>query len=236
MKNVLIFGASGHGSVALDCMEKEGKYNMVGFMDSYKKKGLQPNGYEILGNEVDLPFVADKYSVEGVFVAIGDNWIRKILVDRIKKILPNIAFISIVHPSATIGRDVQIGIGTVIMPGVVVNANAVIRDFCILNTSSSLGHDGHMESYSSLSPGVITGGSLWMGQHSVLALGARVIENITIGKHSVIGAGSLVVDDVPEFVTAYGSPAQVISQRVAGDSYLAGNKHTSSRLFITSDF
>ena len=38
MLNVIIFGASGHGSVVLDCLEKVGKYNVIGFVNSYKKK------------------------------------------------------------------------------------------------------------------------------------------------------------------------------------------------------
>lgn len=205
-------------------------------MDSYKKKGLFINGYKILGSETDLPYVVETYGIEGIFIAIGDNWIRKILADRISKIVPGLSFISVIHPTASIGKDVQIGKGTVVMPGTIVNANAVIKDFCILNTNATLGHDGYMDSFSSLSPGVITGGNLWLGRCSVLALGAKVIENITIGRHSVIGAGSLVVDNIPEYVMAYGSPSQIISRRTEGDSYLAGRKRTSSRLFITHDF
>ncbi|MGB5171169.1 acetyltransferase [Eudoraea sp.] len=236
MKNIIIFGASGHGSVVLDCIEKEGRYKVVGFMDSYKKKGLIINGYKILGNEFDLPFVIEKYSVTGVFVAVGDNWVRKILIDRITKINPNIRFISVVHPSASIGKDVEIGNGTVIMPGVIVNANTVIKDFCILNTNASLDHDGYMDDFSSLAPGVVIGGNLWLGKFSALSLGCKVVENITVGKHSIVGAASLVSDDVADYVTVYGSPARVISKRAIGDPYLSRSKRASSRLFISNDY
>ena len=41
MQNIIIFGASGHGSVVLDCLEKQNKYNVVGFLDSFKKKGAK---------------------------------------------------------------------------------------------------------------------------------------------------------------------------------------------------
>ncbi len=43
MKNIVIIGASGHGSVILDCIEKENKYNLLGFVDSFKKKGIKQN-------------------------------------------------------------------------------------------------------------------------------------------------------------------------------------------------
>ncbi|MFZ9032311.1 MAG: transferase, partial [Robiginitalea sp.] len=51
MKNVLIFGASGHGSVVLDTLERSREYSPVGFVDSFKEKGTKINGYEVLGTE-----------------------------------------------------------------------------------------------------------------------------------------------------------------------------------------
>ena len=54
MKNVLIFGASGHGSVVLDILEKSKEFRPVGFLDSFIKKGTKKNGYRVLGSELDL--------------------------------------------------------------------------------------------------------------------------------------------------------------------------------------
>lgn len=224
MKNVIIFGASGHGSVVLDCIEQEGKYNMIGFVDSYKKKGRRQNGYEILGNEADLPVLIEKFNIFGIIVAIGDNWTRKTIVDKVSEIAPNLNFISAIHPNATIGKDVVIGTGTVIMPGAIVNANCTVGEFCILNTSCSLDHDGRMEHFSSLAPRVCTGGNLHLGKYSALCLGANVIESITIGEHVVVGAGSLVISDFESYVLVYGSPARVIKPRAIGDKYLSATR------------
>ncbi|TDQ33396.1 acetyltransferase [Zeaxanthinibacter enoshimensis] len=236
MKNVVIFGASGHGSVVLDCIEQQGKYNVVGFVDSFKKKGRKFNGYEILGSENDLPYLKDKFNIKGGIVAIGDNWIRKIMVDKITAILPGFNFITAIHPRTIIGRGVVIGRGTVIMPGTTVNANSIIGDFCILNTNSSLDHDGHMKEYSSLAPMVCTGGNLELGQFSVIGLGTNVIESISIGDHTVIGAGSLLVHSMPGQVVAYGSPARIIRGRVIGEPYLAGSKKSNSYPLFFNDY
>lgn len=224
MHNVIIFGASGHGSVVLDCLEKEGRYNVIGFVDSYKKKGTRINGYQVLGSEFDLPFLMNRFNVFGGIVAIGDNWTRKLIVDRIVKIIPEFNFVNTVHPEAVIGKDVLMGCGSVIMPGAIVNANAVIHDFCIINTNSSLGHDGVMDSYSSLAPSVCSGGNLSLGQFSAVSLGVNIINGIEIGSHTVIGAGALVVDNFGDHVVAYGSPARVIRKRTKGESYLGSSK------------
>lgn len=223
MKNIVIIGASGHGGMLLDCIEKEGCYNVLGFVDSFKEKGTKMNGYEILGSELALPELIDKFNIQGAILAIGNNWTRKDMVEKIYDIAPRLEYISTVHPSAILGKDVNIGKGSVIMPGAIVNANSNIGDFCILNTNSSLGHDGIMKDFSSIASGVCTGGNLLLGRFSAISLGANIIEKISVGEHSVIGAGSLVVKDVDSFSVVYGAPARHIRSRNIEDPYLSGD-------------
>ncbi|MEZ2415757.1 acetyltransferase [Muriicola sp. E247] len=225
MKNVIIFGASGHGSVIMDCIEKEGKYKLIGFLDSIKQKGLRHNGYEILGTEFDLPYIIDKYNIFGGIVAIGDNWVRKQVVDKIKKIAPKFSFIRVIHPQTIIGKNVVIGKGSAIMPGVIINTNSTVGNHCILNTFSSLDHDGYMHDYSSLAPKVTTGGNFSLGRYSAVCLGGQIIENINVGQHSVIGAGSLVLRSVPNNTLCYGVPAKIIKNRKIGDPYLVSSNN-----------
>ncbi|WP_445384153.1 acetyltransferase [Robiginitalea sp. IMCC44478] len=224
LKNIIIFGASGHGSVVLDCLEKDSKYKPLGFIDSYKKKGTKKDGYEVLGSEYDLPYLIEKFNIHGGIVAIGDNWARSRMVRRIKKIVPNFTFVSTTHPSAVIGKGVHISSGTVIMPGVIVNANSHIGPHCILNTKASLDHDGWMGAYSSLAPGCCIGGNFHLGEYSAICLGTNIIENITIEEHSVVGSSSLVLKNFPSFIVAYGRPARIIGNRKKGDPYLSGSK------------
>ncbi|MBM1105897.1 acetyltransferase [Aurantibacter crassamenti] len=232
MKNIVIIGASGHGNVVLDIIENEAKYNVIGFIDTYKEKCRLAIGYEVLGSEEELPYLMDKFNFSEGIIAIGDNWTRKKVVDKISKIVPKFRYISSVHPNAVIGRDVKIGLGTIVMPGAIVNSNANIGNFCILNTNSSLDHDSEIGDYSSLAPRASTGGHVRLGEFSAICLGANIIEGIHIGEHTVIGAGSLVVNNVKSFVMAYGSPSQVIRERAIGDPYLSKGKDAKSELVV----
>ena len=220
MKNVLIFGASGHGSVVLDILEKSEEFQPVGFVDSFIKKGTKKNGYEVLGSEFDLRHILEKHNVYGGIVAVGDNWVRRRLVRLIQRLVPQFIFINAIHPSAILGKNLLLGSGTAIMPGVVVNSNSTIGDHCILNTRASMDHDGVLSHFSSLAPGVCCGGNLLLGTGAAISLGTMVVENIGIGDWSVVGAGSLVLNQIPESVLAYGSPARIIRTRRAGEPYL----------------
>ena len=233
MENVVIIGASGHGGMLADCIEKEGVSTILGFIDSFKEKGTLVHGYTILGNEEDLPFLIQKHNIHGAILGIGNNWIRKEMVDRIDTIAPNLEFISTIHPSVVIGKNVQIGRGSALLPGAIVNANAEVGEFCILNTNSSLGHDGKMEDFSSMASGVCTGGDLWLGKFSAVSLGAKIIEGIIIGEHVVIGAGALVMNNISSYLVAYGSPARFIRSRTANDPYLSGDKLLSRKALLS---
>ncbi|MGY8914760.1 MAG: NeuD/PglB/VioB family sugar acetyltransferase, partial [Flavobacteriales bacterium] len=197
MQKIVIFGASGHGGVVLDCLLKEGVFDCIGFLDSYKKSGNFFSGYEILGDENALPAIMCKYEVSGIVVAIGDNWTRRCVVQKIQKLVPHLEFISTVHPSAAISREVILGKGSVVLAGVKISSNASVGNHCILNTNSILEHDSIMHDYSSLAPMVCVGGTFHLGENSAICIGAVCVENITSGKHSVIGAGSLVLADIP---------------------------------------
>ncbi len=228
MKNIVIIGASGHGGMVLDCINKGGRYKVIGFIDSFKKKGTNHCGLEVLGNENDLPELMKKLDITGAIFAIGNNWIRSIMALKVAEIAPELEMISAIHPSVIIGENVQIGKGSVIMPGAIVNSNANIGNHCIINTNASVGHDGNMGDFSSIASGVCTGGNFSLGTYSVISLGANVIENINIREHSVVGAGSLVVNDVEPYTVVYGSPARFIRERKEKDPYLSGDKKPSA--------
>ncbi len=106
------------------------------------------------------------------------------------------------------------------MPGVVVNCNVRIGEFCILNTNSSLDHDTTIGNYVSFAPKSCTGGGAAVGDYSAICLGTNVIDRITIGEHTVIGAGSTVLHNQPSHIVAYGTPARKINDRRPGDRYL----------------
>ena len=158
IRKIVIVGSSGHARVAVDIAERDPALRIVGMIDSYRKAGESELGYEILGSEENLPRLVRETGIEAGFIAIGDNWQRHLMAERIWRLLPGFEFVTLVHPSANIGREVRIARGSVLMAGATVNVGTDIGEFCILNTGSSIDHDSSMGAFSSLGPGAVTGG------------------------------------------------------------------------------
>jgi sugar O-acyltransferase (sialic acid O-acetyltransferase NeuD family) len=191
----------------------------VGLIDSFKAQKISLMGYEVLGQEDSLQELVATKQISGGFIAIGHNWIRHRMAERIRELVPEFEFVNAIHPSASIAREVVLGCGIAIMAGVSVNPGTRIGDFCFLNTNCSVDHDNTLGEFSCLQPNAATGGNVRVGAFSAISMGANVIHGMTVGSHTVIGAGATVLTDIPESVVAYGTPCRVIRRREPEDSY-----------------
>jgi sugar O-acyltransferase (sialic acid O-acetyltransferase NeuD family) len=220
MEKILIVGSSGHAKVVIDIVQRDGRYVIAGLIDSVRAIGEQTLGCRVLGREEDLPRLADTNAVSGLLVAVGDNFLRAMVVARASKLCPTLSFPAAIHPRANIATDVSIGEGSVIMANAIANPGCTVGRFCILNTNSSLDHDSIMDDFSSLAPAAATGGNCRIGSYSAVSIGAVLAHKVCIGEHTVIGAGATVLEDIGAFQVAYGAPAKAIRARQAGDKYL----------------
>jgi len=210
IEKILIVGSSGHAKVIIDIFEKKNNCEIIGLIDSFKSLNENTFEYKVMGKEEDLPSILSNTPDCKIFVAIGDNKTRGEVVNKIKGILPSIEFISAVHPSAQIGKNVKIGQGVAIMAGTIINSDCVIEDFSIVNTKASIDHDSKMLEFSSVGPNVTTGGNVNIGKYSMVGISATISNGISIGDHAIIGAGSLLIKDCKDHMIMYGSPAKEI--------------------------
>jgi sugar O-acyltransferase (sialic acid O-acetyltransferase NeuD family) len=217
MDDMLIYGAGGHAKVIIDIIEKSGQYSIAGLIDDTVNNRTSFYGYPVFTNFKDLY----ERGVARGLIAIGDNWKRSQVVNKIYLEAPDFVYVKAVHSSAEIGKNCLIEAGTVIMAGSCINVDTNIGNHCIINTKVSLDHDNLIESFASVAPGVTTGGNVRISSFSHIGLGASIVEKIQIGEHTVIGAGSVVTRNIPSYVVAYGSPCKVIRNRDKGSLYLA---------------
>lgn len=209
MEKIILIGDSGHAKVIEDCIGSQGgnviaklddRYNDK-FFDKHLVKGPIALIYELLTDEVK------------VIISIGSNNIRKSMVERLS--IASEKYAIIIHRLAIVSSTVKVGHGTVLMPGVVVNADAIIGCHTIINSNSVVEHDCVVEDFTHISPGVILTGNVKVGQGSHVGAGSTVIPGIEIGSRTTIGAGSTVISNIESNVTAVGIPAKVIKRKKA---------------------
>jgi sugar O-acyltransferase (sialic acid O-acetyltransferase NeuD family) len=220
MKNIILIGGGNQAHYTIDIIEKEGKYNIIGIIDSIHEIDSDRFGYKILGRQENISQLIKKYNIEGGVISIGDNWGRYHVYNQILELAPTFKFVNAIHPSVIIGNNVKLGIGIVAMAGCIFNPKSTIGDFTFFATGAQIEHDCQIGDFSSISAGSITGGHVKLGKFSAITLGVTVVDRLEIGENTVIGSGSLVTKSLPDNVLAYGSPAKIIRNRIKGEKFL----------------
>jgi len=220
MKNIILIGGGNQAHYTIDIIEKEGKYNIVGIIDSIHEVGSDRFGYKILGRQENVSQLIEEYNIEGGVISIGDNWSRYYVYNQIKTLFPNFQFVNAIHPSVVIGNNVKLGVGIVAMAGCIFNPKSQIGNFTFFATGAQIEHDCQIGDFASISAGSVTGGYVKLGKFSAITLGVTVVDRLEIGENTVVGSGSLVTKSLPDNVLAYGSPAKVIRNRTNGEKFL----------------
>jgi len=203
-ETLIIIGASGHGKVIADIASRMNKWLNIYFLDDDASIN-ECTGLKVIGRLID----ASKYKAEAdFFVAIGNNYTREKIQENL--IAEGVSLATIVHPNTAIGNRVEIGMGTVVMAGVVINSSSNIGKGCIINTHSSVDHDNVIEDYVHISPGVNLAGTVRVGKGSWIGIGGVVNNNITICNNCQLGAGTVVIKNIIESGLYVGVPAKKI--------------------------
>jgi len=203
---LIIIGASGHGKVVADIAIKMNKWQSIAFLDDDESIKTSM-GFEVIGKTADVFIYKNEADF---FVAIGSNTTREKIQEKL--IEQGLNVVSLIHPSAVIGTDVEIGIGSVVMAGVVINSSSRIGKGCIINTSSSLDHDNVIEDYVHISPGAGIAGTVKVGKGSWLGTGSIISNNVNICNGCIVGAGAVVVKDIAEPGTYVGVPVRRVDR------------------------
>jgi len=199
---LLIIGASGHGKVIADIALKMNKWKSMAFLDD-DENIKQSMSIGVIGKSRDVFKYIQDYDI---FVAIGNNSTRERIQKNLEKLGASIPVL--IHPKSIIAEQVEIGSGTVIMAGAIINCCTKIGNGCIINTGATIDHDNIIEDYVHISPGANLAGTVKVGKGTWIGIGSIVSNNISIVGNSTIGAGAVVTKDIDEVGTYVGVPVK----------------------------
>ena len=195
---VFLYGASGHAKVVRDIANLS-NINVPYLIDD------NPDISELDGLNV-------VHSAEGLtplIITIGDCQVRRSIVER----LGDRDFLTLVHPRSTLASTIQLGQGTVVMAGAILNPSSSVGNHCIINTGASIDHDCKIHDFVHIAPHCTLCGQVIVGEGTWVGANTTIIQGIHIGKDCYIGAGSVVVKDIPDGCLCYGNPARIIKKK-----------------------
>jgi len=212
-KDVVIYGAGGHATSIAGVLTRLG-FTINHFIDDVNAKE----------SKFGIPIVKSLSEIRkkgriSLVIAIGNNFVRQQVFNRLNSSQRSIHFPTIIDPSSIICTKVEIGQGTVVMPGTVVGTKVTLGDFCIINTSSTIDHESEMSDFSSLAPGATLAGNVTIGERSAIMMNASVSHQTKIGKDCLVGASSFVASDLSDNTVAVGVPSKVLRTRNIEETY-----------------
>ena len=194
---LLLIGGGGHCRSCIDVIEAEDKYRIVGIVNHSGGDRDPVLGYEVLGDDSDLPELLKKYPIALITVGqIKSPILRKNLFSSLKE--KDAHFPIIISPHACVSQHTELQEGTIVMHGAIVNAGSTVGKNCIINTSALVEHDAVIEDHCHISTASVVNGGTRICKNTFIGSNTVTKENITIGMNSVIGGGLRVMCDLPE--------------------------------------
>lgn len=207
MKHLLIIGARGFGRAVCDLASEMPQYlkefDIKGFLDD-KADALE--GYQ---NYPPIVGTVETYEVQpdDVFIcALGDVHYKKHYAELILN--RGGQFFTVIHPSAHIGRNVQMGKGCIIAGNAWIDSDARLGDFVTIQCGALVGHDVEIGNWSIIDGLCFLGGFVKVEELVSIHTNSSVIPHISIGGGATVNIASVVIRNVKPDSVVMGNPAR----------------------------
>lgn len=213
---VIIIGGIGSGTVIaqaiIDAQRKQDTtLSLAGFMSHNKDRG------ELIGG-IPVVVIQSKENIQ-LFYEKGYKFIFTLhrtdggekYVDLFYELgLQPEMLATFIHPSAYVAPDVVIDNGCVIMPYVMISAQAKIEMNSLIMVGATIGHNSILKKFSHVASQAVVGAYVTLGEGSHVGLNATVREYLSIGNFSTLGMGAVLTKNINEHEVWVGNPAKFL--------------------------
>lgn len=209
MKHLIIIGAGGMGRVMYD-MARES----IGYQSDYDIKGYIDDNLHSLDNFIGYPPIIATISdytpqTDDIFIcSIGGNSRKACMESILRK---GGEFLTLIHQTARIGTNVELGKGCMVGAFTTIAADAKIGNYNFIQSNMIIGHDVVIGNWNRIDSHTMLIGGITIGNENMIHSAAVINHEVHIGNHCHIGACSFVTRNVEDHWTVFGNPARRLS-------------------------
>ena len=207
MKNLIIIGAGGMGREIFDLATV-----CEGFNTTFKIKGFLDDNKDALQGFDGYPPVID--TITHYIPETGDVFVCSIgdVIQKKRSIQPILdkggEFMNLIHPEASVGKNVKMGRGCVVLKNAFIGVECTIDDYVMIMNSAVIAHDAKIGKYSRVDCHVVCVGGTELKEEVTVHSSAVINHRVIVEKGATVGALSFVVRKVKENTTVIGNPAK----------------------------
>lgn len=211
-RSLVIVGCGGFGREVFSLVEAvnrsgEPQWRVEGFVDDAPApldlERVRALGADVIGSVADL---GHRRGATAATIAVGSPTVRAALAARLRP--SPVFFPPLVHPSATLGREVTLGAGAVVAAGARLSTNIRLGAHVQVDQNVTVGHDTDLGDFCRLNPQACVSGSVHIGCRVLIGANATVLPGLRVGDGATVGAQACAVRDVVEDSTVKGVPAR----------------------------
>jgi sugar O-acyltransferase (sialic acid O-acetyltransferase NeuD family) len=189
-RKLILLGGGGHCKSCIDVIEQSKQFQIVGVLDSLENVGHTILAYDIIGTDEQIDeLVAEECEFLVTVGQIRSPKVREKLFAKLQA--GNAKIATVISPRAYVSPYATVGVGTIVMHDVLINADVQIGQNCIINSKALIEHDVLIEDHCHISTSTVLNGGVTVKEGSFFGSHAVSKELVSTSKEAFIKAGSL---------------------------------------------
>jgi sugar O-acyltransferase (sialic acid O-acetyltransferase NeuD family) len=211
-QRLVVLGGPGDGLSVAEAIRHvataSGSVSLAGFLNDVLPRGTILQGVPVLGKLDDWRELDEDLRFVPALQRVKD------MPGRVRRVeglgIPDDRWGVVIHPSAVISSDAEIGVGSFILSCATIQPAARVGRFAGVRSGSMLGHHCTIGDHASVGPNATMCGRSILHEAAHLGPGAVLMDAKVMGRYSVAGIGAAVTKDVADFCIVFGNPARRI--------------------------